>query len=161
MKNIKYLYLIVLAGFIFSSCQEWIDFKDPEIEHNSAWPITGEWYVGEYYGGEFGYGPYSMDLYNSSFSEDSIWIDNIYDSGIKVKARKTGTNTFALTGGVDVNGALPGDWTVDIIDGQIFPKTDEPDSIYMQVVITMDDGTVYDDYWEAGYRKTGFEGILD
>jgi hypothetical protein len=158
MKNIKYLFLIVLAGFIVTSCQEWIDFDDPEIEHSSAWPITGEWNVGEYYGGEFGYGPYAMNLYNASFSEDSIWIDNLYDSGIKVKAHKTGTNTFAMTGGVDVNGVIPG-FTVDIIDGQVFPKTDEPDSIYMQVIIYDPDGVVFDDYWEAGYRMTGFEGF--
>jgi hypothetical protein len=161
MKNIKYLLLIVLAGFIVTSCQEWIDFDDPEIEHSSAWPLTGEWYVSEFWDLEFGYGPYSINIYNSSFSEDSIWIDNIYDSGIKIKARKTGTNTFAVTGAPDVAGALPGGWTLDVVDGQVFPKTDDSDSVYFQVIIYMDDGTIYDDYVEGGYRKTGFEGILD
>lgn len=159
MKNIRYIYLIVLAGFIFSSCQEWIDFKDPEIEYSKAWPLTGEWYVGEYYDLELGYGPYSINIYNASFSEDSIWVDNIYDSGIKVKALKTGTNTFEVAGAPDVNGVLDyyfGDGSyLDIIDGKVI----DTDSIYFQVILYDPDGAVIDDYAEAGYRKTGFEGF--
>lgn len=149
---------------MFSSCQEWIDKDEVEIEYSAAWPITGEWYVSEYYDdGEGGminaYGPYSMNLYNSSFSEDSIWIDNIYDSGIKIKVRKTGTNTFAGEGVSDVNGVLEeyfGDGvTYDVNGGQIL----DTDSIIMNVVIYLGDGSVFDDYYESGYRKTGFEGF--
>jgi hypothetical protein len=160
MKNIRYIIFIVLAAFIVSSCQEWIDFKDPVIEHSSAWPLTGEWYVIEYYEGDAGleaaYGPYSINVYNSSFSEDSIWVENIYDSGFKVKARKTGTNTFAVEGAEDINGVAPG-FTFDISEAQVI----NTDSIAFRVIIYDPDGVVYDDYWEAGYRKTGFEGILD
>jgi len=159
MKNIKYLYLIVLIGFVFSSCQEWIDKDEVEIEYSAAWPITGEWNVSEYYDTGDGfvnaYGPYGMNLFNSSFSEDSIWIDNLYDSGIKIKAQKTGTTTFVVTGAPDVNGVIPGDWTIDVIGGEIVGT----DSIIMNVVIYMGDGTVYDDYYEAGPRMTGFEGF--
>lgn len=165
MKNIKYLYLIVLIGFLFTSCQEWIDKDEVDIEYSAAWPITGEWYVSEYYDDGAGglinaYGPYNLNMYNSSFSEDSVWVDNIYDFGIKLKIGKTATTTFSATGVVDVNQSLddyfgaPG-FTYDVLAGQIL----DTDSIVMNIIIYAPDGSEFDNYYEAGYRKTGFEGF--
>lgn len=144
MKKLLYiLSLIVLLGFM--SCEEEID---PGMAPNTE--LHGTWSVSEYsldlqthY-----YGPSHVYTYNTSFGEDSIWVDNIYDSGIKVKAGVVSSTSFSATGSVDVSGGVA---TVDITEAQILG-----DSIIFRVTLYLADGSVYDDYIEAGTRTTGW-----
>lgn len=144
-KFTKYLFfLAVVIGF--SACQE-----DLEIGDAGSKTLSGDWVVSEYsLDGEFIYGPYTLQLYNTSFDKDSIWIDNIYDSGIKVKSTKLSETTFGVTGANDVNGEAPG--KVDILEAKVIDN----DSIVFRVVLYDADGEVYDDYLEAGHRYTGW-----
>ncbi|MBN1598807.1 MAG: hypothetical protein JW894_10975 [Bacteroidales bacterium] len=150
MKNILNISLLLgLFLGLFLSCED----DTIEVEYSSAYPIAGEWIVSEYWDGEYGYGPYLLFIYNTSFSEDSIWIDNIYDSGIKAKAGITGETTFAVTGSPDVSGALGGG-TVDI-EGEV--TLGDPDQIRFRVILYDASGVVIDDYYEIGQRKSGFD----
>jgi hypothetical protein len=130
-----------------------ISCDDDEIEAgtSSVYPIAGEWVVNEYLlDGTNVYGPYILDIYNTSFSEDSLWVDNIYDSGVKVKAAKTGETTFAVSGAADINEVFA---TVDIREAKVIDN----DSIYFVVVLYDETGAIIDEYAEAGHRRTGFE----
>ena len=114
----------------------------------------GTWMVSEYNGAdisEFWYGPYKLTIYNTALDQDAIWIDNIYDYGIRVKAGTTSKSTFAVTNAVDFNEVWDG--TIDISEAQVVNK----DSIVFKVTLYTPDGEVYDDYYEAGVRFTGWE----
>lgn len=145
MKNIiKYTAILFLGLLIFEACEDDID---PGV--SSAFPLSGEWIVSEYYSGEWAYGPYIIPIYNTSFSKDSIIVDNIYDSGITVKAKIGADNTFAATSSPDINGNVD---AITIENGKLVGN----DSIYFDVTIWVG-GEVYDSYAEAGVRKKGFE----
>tara|TARA_R110002050_G_C8574664_1_gene483006 strand:+ start:57 stop:500 length:444 start_codon:yes stop_codon:yes gene_type:complete len=147
MKNItKYMFLLlVIVGF--SACQE--DYK---VEDAGSLELSGDWTVGEYsLDSELLYGFYELQLYNTATGTDSIWIDNIYESGYKVKSAKLSETTFAVTGATDVNGKAAG--LIDIVDGRVINN----DSIVFRVILYKADGTVKDDYLEAGHRYTGWQ----
>lgn len=139
--------LLTLISIILISCKEG---DSVDIEYTSAYPVAGEWLVSEYdLEGNLLYGPYILNIYNTAFSNDSVWVENIYDSGIKVKALKNGENTFSTTQSTDVEGVFT---SVDIQNANIINN----DSIYFEVTIY--DGTeVVDNFVEAGHRSTGFD----
>jgi hypothetical protein len=140
-------YLLILAVIVgFSACQE-----DLEVGDAGSKTLSGDWVVSEYsLEGEFLYGPYTLQLYNTSFDKDSIWIENIYDSGYKVKSGKLSETTFGVTGAVDVNGAADGN--IDVLEAQVIGT----DSIVFRVILYDEAGEVLDDYLEAGHRYTGW-----
>ncbi len=112
----------------------------------------GTWIDSEYNGAdisEFWYGPYQLTIYNTSLDQNSIWVDNIYDSGYKVKASTTSKTTFAATDAVDINGGWAG--TIEISEAKVVNK----DSIVFKVILYDSAGEVYDDYYEAGQRFNG------
>ncbi len=120
---------------LFSCEQEKID---PGVAPNSE--LAGTWSVIEYsLDMEPLYGPYHLYTYNTSADTDSIWVDNIYDSAIKVKAYALSETSFNLTSG-----------DLDISEAQILQ-----DSIIFRVTLYNGDGSIYDDYYEAGHRTTG------
>ena len=137
--------LVALTLFLLS-CQEELEIGDAGSKI-----LSGDWVVTEYsLEGEALYGPYTLQIYNTSFDPDSIWIDNIYDSGIKVKTAKLSETTFGSTSITDVNDEAPG--LIDIMEAQVIGE----DSIVFRVVLYDADGEVYDDYLEAGHRYTGW-----
>src|SRR6187431_2740822 len=93
----KFKILIALAIVLVPavSCQE----DDFDREFDSTHPVSGEWYVQEYYNDGTAYGPYHVQIFNTSFSKDSLWVNNIYDSGVKVKALLNADDTFGVTQG--------------------------------------------------------------
>jgi hypothetical protein len=139
------LTIIVLSLFLFS-CQE-----DLEIGDAGSVTLSGDWVVIEYsLDMEALYGPSTLQIYNTSFDEDKIWVDNIYDSGIKVKSNKLSETTFSVSEAEDVNGAWGG--TINISEAQVINE----DSIIFRVTLYTSAGEVYDDYYEAGHRYTGW-----
>ncbi len=149
MKNISiYIAALLFGCILFSSCEK------EEIGGTAAEKIAGEWVV-NYYLLENNqlvnyYGPYTIDTYNTSLSIDSIWIQNIYDEGIKVKSKKLSETTFGVSEGIDVDKHFDG--TIGISEAQVINN----DSIIYHVVLTNSDGTNKDDYYAAGHRYTGF-----
>src|SRR6187455_1795203 len=106
--------LIALAIVFLSavSCQD----DDFDQEFDPSHPVSGEWYVQEYYGDGSAFGPYHVKTFNTSFSKDSLWVDNIYGSAIKVKTLLNADKTFGITRGKDVGETVV---TVSISNGKI------------------------------------------
>lgn len=143
MKTTIYILGLILSiGLIACEKQE----IEPGMAPNSE--LAGAWSVIEYsLDLEPLYGPSHLFTYNTSMDEDSIWIDNIYDWDIKVKAHVTSTSTFEVSNGHDYAGRYDG---VTISEAQILG-----DSIIFRVTLLNADGSIADDYYEAGHRTTG------
>lgn len=150
-KKLSFLLLVLTLSISFVSCEQEESVADESGLY--AEEIMGTWVVSEYNGAdisEFWYGPYQLTIYNTALDQNSIWVDNIYDSGYKVKAATTSKTTFAVTDAVDVNEEWSG--TIEISEAKVVNK----DSIVFKVILYDTDGEVYDDYYEAGHRFTGF-----
>lgn len=147
MKKIFLYTIILVSGLLFmTSCQ-----KELEAGGTTAEMLSGDWIVTEYsLEKEALYGPYTITIYNTSFAPDSIWVNNIYDSGIIVKAKIDSESSFSLSSGVDVAGEHDGH--IEIKEAFVINK----DSIVFRVVLYDEDGEVADDYLEAGHRYTGW-----
>ncbi len=133
----KFIYLLSLIVFFgIMSCEK--QEIDPGMAPNSD--LAGTWTITEYnLDMDATYGPYHLYTYNTSMDEDSIWVDNIYDSNIKVKASADSKTSFSLTSD-----------DLDISETQVIG-----DSIIFRVTIYNADGSILDDYYEAGHRTTG------
>lgn len=150
LKYLSYLFLALAFSLSFVSCER-IEPVADESGLDFA-ELRGTWVVSEYNGADISehwYGPYKLVIHNTSYDPDSIWIDNIYDSGIKVKAKTTSQSTFAVTDAVDVNEEWEG--TLEISEAKVVNK----DSIVFKVILYDSDGEVADDYYEAGVRFNG------
>ncbi|MGQ1787755.1 lipid-binding protein [Saccharicrinis sp. GN24d3] len=145
-KYIKIIGTLMVFSVLFVACQE-----DLEIGDAGAKTLSGDWVVSEYdLDMNNLYGPYTLQIYNTSMDEDSIWIDNIYDSGYKIKSGKLSETTFGATGMFDVTGEFENE--IDISEAKVIDN----DSIIFRVTLYNEDGTIYDDYYEAGTRYTGW-----
>lgn len=150
-KNLSLLFFALALSISFVSCEQVESV--PDESGLEAEEIMGTWVVSEYNGAdisEFWYGPYKLTIYNTSLDQKSIWIDNIYDSGFKVKASTTSKTTFEASNAVDVNGEWDG--TIEISEAKVVNQ----DSIVFKVILYDADGEVADDYYEAGVRFNGF-----
>lgn len=157
MKTNAYMILLLFLGIFLIACEE----EDIKVEYSSAYPLAGRWSVYEYYPDESVYPdghPYHLDIYNTANSTDSIWIDNIWDSGIKARVAADVKNaTFSVAESFDINQvffpAYEFDDVVDIIDGKVINQ----DSIYFVVVIKEAESlSTIDSFYVAGVRYVGF-----
>ena len=99
MKKIIYILgsIVMVIGMISCEKQE----IDPGMAPNHE--LAGTWSVIEYtLDMDPVYGPSHVYTYNTSFDADSIWVDNIYDSGIKVKAFAASESSFSVDNAIDV-----------------------------------------------------------
>ncbi len=145
----------------FMSCEKEID---PGLAPNST--LCGQWTVKEYdlnmdevldpSGNP--YAPYNLLTYNTASNADSIWIDNIYGSEVKMKAHVLSETSFDRSNGIDINDSLGGYGvaTISISEASIIGG----DSIIFRVTMYEADGTVFDDYYEAGHMTTGWPGDI-
>jgi len=84
-----------------------------------------------------------------------LWVNNIYDSGIKVKGLLNADETFGVTQGKDIHEDTSEEVaTVSISNGKILSA----DSIYFDVVLYDSDGEIIDQFYTSGHRWTGLEG---
>lgn len=148
MKKTIFIFSIIIS-FGLLSCEKDID---PGLAPNSK--LAGHWTVNEY-DLEMNevYGPSHLYTYNTSFDADSIWIDNIYNSGIKLKAYVESETSFSRTGGRDINHSIASVASINISEAKIIG-----DSIIFRVTLYRADMSIYDDYYEAGHRTTGWDG---
>ncbi|MFC2100576.1 lipid-binding protein [Bacteroidota bacterium] len=147
MKN-KVLFLLIIFSLAFlNACKK----EAPEQEFSTAYPVSGDWLVIEDYGGGNTYGPYSLIISNTAANNESeILIDNIYDSGMKCKASRSG-NSFSAVKSEDLSGNVA---TISIQNGTVFNNDSE---ISMVILLFNANGDTIDMYDCYGDRKTGFE----
>ncbi len=142
-----YITFLFAVSFLVTSCED----DDYEAGDAGSVTLSGDWVVNEYdLDMNNLYGPYELQIYNTSYGTDSVWVDNIYDADIKVKAAKTSETSFVLSSGPDVAGGYA---NVSISEALVI----DYDSIVFRVTLYNEDGSVYDDYYEAGTRYTGWE----
>ncbi len=148
MKNIFfYIGCLFTISVLFTSCED----DDYDAGDAGSVTLSGDWVVNEYdLDMNWLYGSYELQIYNTSIGTDSVWVDNIYNADIKVKVAKTSENTFVLSEGPDVAGGYA---NVSISEAEVIDN----DSIIFRVTLYNEDGSVYDDYYEAGIRYTGWE----
>ena len=143
MKRLTYILSILILVAFFSCKQEKID---PGMAPNTG--LAGAWTVNEYdLDMNEVYGPSHLYTYNTSFDADSIWVDNIYDSGIKIKAFVLSESAFSIDNKADFSGT---GLNVTVSEAQVLE-----DSIIFRVTL-YEEGNLIDDYYEAGHRTTGF-----
>ena len=92
MSKIKYIVFLILLSLSFS-CEKNNDY---EIEYQNGYPsrMAGNWVVFEFPGGELLdqiYAPYDLVTALDPNSTDSLVIDNLYNSRIRVKVQYTDT----------------------------------------------------------------------
>ena len=153
MKPRYYLLYLILVALVIS-CET---LPDPEYEHSTIWPVSGEWWVtykfdfGSGLDDWYGVGYTRLQTFNTSANNaDSVWItDDGHFWDYKVKAGlNMGQKTFAVDQGID----LIWDDTTSISNGQIIERVDG-DSIYMEIVWASDPTTTY---ICSGRRVKGF-----
>jgi len=142
----KFIYILsIVAVFGFISCEK--EEIDPGMAPNNE--LAGAWTI-RYYDTDMVDQGYSWNVYtyNTSMDEDLIWMDNIYDEHVKVKAQVLSNTTFGVANGADIN---EGDYeSVTISEAQVIG-----DSIVYRITLYNPDGSIYDDYYGAGHRTTG------
>lgn len=151
MKKLTFLILIMPLVVFLGSC----DDDKAEQTFNATYPVSGEWVVNEYYeGDDHAYGPYHLQIFNTANSEDSVWISNVYGSGVKIKAIVNADKTFSTEDAPDINEAYA---YASVVDGRII----DTDSIHFTVVLykyVSNQPVLEAEFVTAGRRWTGLEG---
>src|SRR5690606_174252 len=90
MKKLKYLFLLslTLCTFTLVSCDDDDEDTFELLPHSE---VRGSFNGNEVCDGDT-VGPYHVEIYNTSFDTNVIWVDHIWDYGIKVKANADGNN---------------------------------------------------------------------
>lgn len=94
-------------------------------------------------------------------SEDSMVIDNIYGSGVRVKTTIYEDKTFNLIKGRQlevINHGIYGIYSVTI-DGFFNEDTERGDALIMQAFLYDNYNAIFDSVYIYAFRKTGFEDI--
>lgn len=150
MKNkVIFGILFVFTLVITLSCEKDDKWKDLQT-FSTAYPLCGQYFVEEdgFYGP---YGPYSVSLYNTSNDPGSVWVDNIYDSGIKIKASFSGTN-FSAVRAKNIGNDTTNFNTVTINNGVVTNG-----NISYVIILYHYDGSTSDSLTVTGKISTGFE----
>ena len=131
-----------------------------EQEFSVTYPLNGRYIVTEMYDDSSTYGPYEIVLSNTAGnSKDSILITNIYDDGIRAKARVNGSD-FAINLSPDYNPAPAHSYPfISIKNGNV---TDNKMTVKLEVYLIDVDSTgaladTIDHLRISGKRATGFE----
>jgi len=156
---IRYFYkislLILLSGFVFTSCSE-----KPDIEYTATYKMAGEWFIRFYEKGNAVTNYHKIISYNTADPNSSqIWVDDLNFQPFKAKFEVDYANlAFKPATGVPnlVNNTGK---TIKVIEGKVLPLAGKSksgvvvDSIYMKLEFSEEPGTIYD---VKGHQRTGF-----
>jgi hypothetical protein len=155
--------LFVILTIILHACQD----KDNTIEYAEGYPnkLAGNWIAYEFQGGAYDLSKLSSEEYNlvtalDPNSSDSLIIDNIYNSGVRVKTHFLGNN-FSASHGRQlelINMGQYGIYSVSV-DGQFQHDSKEGDYLIMNVGLYDHYSALIDTVFILAFRKTGFEDI--
>ncbi len=181
----KIIYLLIIFGFIIAtnSCSklyDWNEQEEPEIQHSSIWPLSGEWYVVYRFDNGTGViddhnGVGHVKLFTTNTANNDankFWISdggnisktnsNFWNYSVKADCN-IGTKSFS---GTDlVNTAIASDTlyniNINITNGKVIvgggksPSGVVADSIYFE--ISFEDDNPSDRIYQcSGIRRTGF-----
>lgn len=173
--------LFLIAVFLLS-CSD----NDYEIEHADGYPskMAGNWVVFEFQGGRLDgtiTGPYDMSTALMPNDINTIVLDNLYNSGTRIKVPLVGDSAFIQEKAKQLEVINKGGYGIETIsiDGYISDNFILKDFIYQLAVSSMDDmaftkdhiteiifyragfydryNSLIDSVMVMGYRKTGFE----
>ena len=175
----KRIVIILVSALLWISCEK----TDDSIDYQDGYPnsIAGNWVAMEFADLDLSvdeaYNIYNLykDLkifdeeLNIEFydlvtaldpnSNDSLVIDNIYGSGIRVKVPLLPDKTFSVIHGKQldvINFGVYGIYTVSL-KGFLHEDEDRGDALFMDVVLYDDYNDIYDSVDIYAFRKTGFE----
>jgi hypothetical protein len=173
--------LLLMVVFLYSCSDD-----EYEIEYAAGYPskLAGNWVVFEFQGGRLDgriTGPYDMSTALMPNDEKTIVLDNLYNSGTRIKVPIIGDSAFIEEKAVQLEVINMGGYGIETvsIDGYISDNFILKDFIYQLAVSSMEDmaftkdhiteiifyrAGFYDSYSSLidsvmvmGYRKTGFE----
>jgi hypothetical protein len=152
----KIIFVLLFGTVILSACD-----KDnlPDPGATVAEKAANEWWCTLTFNGEdiYGIGHFKIATYNTSANDDSIWVDDLYNSWqFKCKAKiNYDSLTFSAANSPNEYYGI----TVNINNGKILPgmgvsKTGNvTDSITMDIEFEDDPGTIYT---ISGHARTRF-----
>lgn len=163
-KQLKYL-LFLLISVLIIACEE----ETYEVEYQSGYPnvLAGNWTAFDFPGGVFSLesnydGPYDLVTALDPNSRDSLVLSNIYDTGVRVKAKISG-QTFTVTKGKQLDVINDGQFGIShvSVEGEVIQASrgDEQDVIILLVGMYDQFNAQVDSVLIYGFRKTGFENI--
>lgn len=155
--------MVIVLAFITNACQD----KDYTIEYAAGYPnkLAGNWIAYEFQGGAYDLNKLSSEDYNlvtalDPNSEDSMVIDNIYNSGVRVKTHFQGYY-FSVDHGRQlevINMGRYGIYAVSV-NGQLQHDAEEGDYLIMNVGLYDQYSAPVDTVFILAFRKTGFEDV--
>ena len=156
------LSCIFLICIVFISCQT----DEYEIEYQAGKPnnLVGNWRAFEFQGGAFNLekltDEYDLVTALDPNSGDSLVIDNLYDAGVRVKARYQG-NIFNVSNGRQLEVIHMGQYGIYAVSVTGEFQSDEEDGEYLVMNVGMYDQytALVDTVLIFAFRKTGFEGV--
>jgi hypothetical protein len=158
-KAFSCIFLIIVA---FASCQK--DEYVVEYQDGNPSQLVGNWRAYEFQGGAFDVEKLSdeYDLVTAldPNSSDSLVIDNLYNSDVRVKTRYLGT-FFHIAKGRQlevINMGQYGIHTVSVI-GEFQSTEDAGDYLVMNVGLYDQYAALVDTVLILAFRKTGFEDV--
>jgi hypothetical protein len=181
-KILKLLFLLILG--ITLSCSD----DKYEIEYASGYPdkMAGNWVVFQFYEGTLDgqiAGPYDLVTALDPNSANTLIIDNIYNTGVRIKAEIRGDTGFyaqkteqlekinqesigvelvSIEGYINDNPVL-----VNFIyrlassayENIAFSESDISEIVFFRAGLYDENDSPYDTIMIMGYRKTGFEDV--
>lgn len=166
LKKIVYIALVTIVA-VTVACED----ETYEVEYQSGYPnvLAGNWQAFDFPGGVFSLesnidGPYDLVTALDPNSSDSLVLSNIYNTGIRVKAKFSG-QTFNVTKGKQLEVINDGQYGVHYVsvEGEVVQASrgDEQDVIILLVGLYDQYSSIVDSVLIYGFRKSGFEDIED
>lgn len=142
-----------------------------EVDYAPGYPnvLAGNWIAFDFPGGTFNLesnfdGPYDLVTALDPNSRDSLVLSNVYDSGVRVKAKFTG-QTLNVNKGRQLEVINDGQFGIHYVsvEGEIVRATENDEQDIIVLLVGMYDQ--YEDLVDSvliyGFRKDGFENIED
>lgn len=165
MRNLFKFIILIVSCSLLPSCEE----ETYEVEYQNGYPnvLAGNWTAFDFPGGVFSLesnydGPYDLVTALDPNSRDSLVLSNVYDTGVRVKAKISG-QTFTVTKGKQLEVINDGQFGISYVsvEGEVIQASrgDEQDVIILLVGMYDQFNAQVDSVLIYGFRKTGFENI--
>ena len=175
--------ILIIVLLIWTSCS-----KDDEIEYANGYPnkLAGNWVVFQFYGAELDgqlSGPYDMVTALDPNRPNALILDNIYNTGVRVRANILGDTGFYANQTAQLEVINNGNYGIETvsIDGYIndnpvlvnftyrlaessfeniaFTENDITEIIFFRAGLYDENKSLADTILIMGFRKTGFEDV--
>ena len=158
----KIFACVFLILFVSTSCQQ--DDYDIDYQDGNPSELAGNWIAYEFQGGAL-----DMDRLNEEYdlvtaldpnSKDSLIIDNLYNSGVRVKAHFE-DSVFNVSYGKQLEVINMGQYGIHSVSvtGEFQNSEENGDYLLMNVGLYDQYATLVDTVFVWAFPKTGFEDI--